>query len=171
MGEHGVSPLPREARPYQGQRAGLVTRFVAAVIDGVVVGLVLLVGYAGLVAFMFMLDPRNFTFPDLNLVVSLASAFVVLVVYYTVSWWLSGRSYGCLVMGLRVVGFRGENMRLLGALVRAVLCTVFPIGLLWVAVSKQNRSVQDVLLRTSVIYDWQPQAAPNHGHNHAPPRT
>lgn len=162
MGEHGVSPLPREARPYQGQRAGLVTRFVAAVIDGVVVGLVLLVGYAGLVAFMFMLDPRNFTFPDFKLVLSLASAFLVLVVYFTVSWRISGRTYGCLVMGLRVVGFRGRNMSLMAALVRALFCVFFPIGLLWVAASPDNRSVQDVLLRTSVIYDWQPKGAPSH---------
>jgi hypothetical protein len=34
-----------------------------------------------------------------------------------------------------------------------VLCTLFPIGLVWVLVSGENRSVQDVLLRTSVVYD------------------
>jgi hypothetical protein len=34
-----------------------------------------------------------------------------------------------------------------------VVCTIFPIGLLWVLVSQENRSVQDVLLRTSVVYD------------------
>lgn len=42
----GVSPVPREARPYQGQRAGLVTHGAAAAIDGVVVVLVLVAGYA-----------------------------------------------------------------------------------------------------------------------------
>ena len=36
----------------------------------------------------------------------------------------------------------------------AILCVVFPIGLLWCVVSEENRSVQDLLLRTSVIYDW-----------------
>jgi hypothetical protein len=35
-----------------------------------------------------------------------------------------------------------------------VLCVVFPIGLLWVAVSQDNRSAQDILLRTTVVYDW-----------------
>ena len=29
----------------------------------------------------------------------------------------------------------------------------FLIGLLWVAVSRENRSLQEVVLRTSVIYD------------------
>ena len=41
----------------------------------------------------------------------------------------------------------------MGATAR-VLCVVFPIGLLWCVVSEENRSVQDLLLRTSVIYDW-----------------
>lgn len=159
MSEGGVSPLPREARPYQGQRAGLVTRLVAAVIDGVVVMLVLLAGYLGWAGLLFLVDPRGFGFPDASLFMSLAAGFVVVVVYLGGAWWISGRSYGCLVMGLRVVSFRGERMQFVGAFVRAVLCAVFPIGLLWVAVSRENRSAQDLFLRTSVIYDWQPRGA------------
>lgn len=164
MTEGGVSPLPREARPYQGQRAGLVTRLVAATLDGVVVGLVLVAGYAGISGLLFLIDPRAFSFPEVSLVFSMASAFVVLVIYLTVAWWLSGRSYGCLVMGLRVVGRRGQRLRLPGALLRASLCAVFPAGLLWVAVSRENRSVADLLLRTSVVYDWQPTGAPGRSH-------
>ena len=160
MTESGVSPLPREARPYQGQRAGLVTRGVAAAIDGIVVGLVLLVGYAAWAVLLFLVDPRTFSFPDVGLIFSMAAAFLVLVVYLTLAWWLSGRSYGCLVMGLRVVNHRGDRLGLAGALVRALFCAVVPIGLVWVAVSRGNRSLQDVVLRTSVIYDWQPQGAP-----------
>jgi uncharacterized RDD family membrane protein YckC len=159
----GVSPLPREARPYQGQRAGVVTRFLAAAIDGAVVWLVLAVAYVGYAGLRFLFDPRGFTFPDAGLVFSLLAAFVVLVVYLTAAWWLSGRSYGCLVMGLRVVNHRGGRLRLAGALVRALFCAAFPIGLLWVAVSRENRSVQDMVLRTSVIYDWQPRVDA-HGH-------
>ena len=158
MTEGGVSPVPREARPYQGRRAGLVTRLVAAVIDAVVVGLVLLAGYLGLAGLLFLARPRDFSFPDLRPIVSLTTGFIVAVGYLTISWRISGRSYGSLVMGLRVVGRRGQGLRLGGALLRAVFCTAFPIGLLWVAVSPENRSVQDLLLRTSVLYDWQPTA-------------
>lgn len=156
MAEDGLSPLPREARPYQGQRAGVVTRLVAAAIDGVVVCLLLAVGYAAVAGFRFLLDPRGFAFPDSGLIFSLVAGFVVLVVYLSLSWWIGGRTYGSLVMGLRVVGHRGTSLRLPGALVRAVFCALFPIGLLWVAVSRENRSVQDLVLRTSVVYDWQP---------------
>jgi uncharacterized RDD family membrane protein YckC len=157
MTEGGLSPLPREARAYQGRRAGIVTRLVAAVIDAGVVGLVLLGAYAGLAVLLFLLDPRSFTMPEARIVISLAAGLVVLVVYLTLGWWVSGRTYGCLVMGLRVVSHRGGRMRLVGAFVRALFCGFFPIGLLWVAVSPTNRSLQDEVLRTSVVYDWQPR--------------
>ena len=34
---------------------------------------------------------------------------------------------------------------------------LFPLGLLWCAVDGSRRSVQDVVLRTTVVYDWQPR--------------
>jgi hypothetical protein len=64
------------------------------------------------------------------------------------------------------VGWRGERLRFAGALVRALLCALVPVGLLWVAVSRENRSAQDVLLRTSVVYDWQPRGAGPGDHEH-----
>lgn len=162
MIEGGVSPLPREARPYQGRRAGLVTRMVAAALDGVVVVVVLLMGYAGLAVFLFLVDPRGFSFPDVGLLFSMASAFVVLVVYQTLAWRFAGRTYGDLVMGLRVVNHRGHRLGWAGSFLRALFCVGFPIGIVWVAVSRENRSVQDVVLRTSVVYDWQPNGGPRH---------
>ena len=39
------------------------------------------------------------------------------------------------------------------AFVRASLCA-FPIGLFWSAVSSRNESVQDLMVRTTVVYDW-----------------
>lgn len=158
MAGRGVSPLPRVARPYQGQRAGLVSRLVAAALDAAVVGLLLTAAYAGFAGFRFILSPRGFTFPDTSLLLSMAAGFGVCVVYLTACWWSSGRTYGDLVMGLRVVGFRGQTLHLATSLARALLCTGFPVGLFWIAVSRENRSAQDLLLRTSVIYDWQPRS-------------
>ncbi len=57
-------------------------------------------------------------------------------------------------MGLRVVGRKGKRMRWTGAFLRAVFCTVFPIGLFWCAISRENRSLQDMVLRTSVVHHW-----------------
>lgn len=159
MSEVGETPVPREARPYQGRRAGLVTRLVAAALDGAVVAAVLAAAYAGWAGLLLLLDPRNFSFPEVGVVFSLFSAFVVSVAYLTVAWSMSGRSYGDLVMGLRVVGPGGRHPHLVGAFLRAVLCVVLPVGLLWIAVSREKRSLQDVVLRTAVVYDWQPRSA------------
>ncbi len=134
---------------------------MAAVIDSVVVALVLAIGYGSVAAVLFMVDPLGFAFPDVSWVFDLMAALVVTVLYLTVSWALTGRTYGDHVMGLRVVNFRGNRMRWIGALVRATACAFFPIGLFWCAVSPENRSLQDVVLRTSVVYDWQPADAPS----------
>jgi uncharacterized RDD family membrane protein YckC len=83
-----------------------------------------------------------------------AAGCLLLTLYLAVSWMGSGRTYGNHVMGLRVVNNKGRRLHPLGALVRAVCCVILPIGLLWVLVSGQNRSLQDLVLRTSVIYDW-----------------
>ena len=88
----------------------------------------------------------------------MTAGILAYVLYATTAWSTVGRTYGCHVMGLRVVSRRGRRLHLLVALARAVLCVVFPIGLLWCAVSRTQRSVQDLPLRTTVIYDWNPRA-------------
>jgi uncharacterized RDD family membrane protein YckC len=152
----GVSPLPREARPYQGRPAGVVTRVVAAVIDSLVVGVALLIGYFGFAGLLFLVNPRGFSLPASGLFLSVAMAGIVAGVYLTVAWWLGGRTYGYLVMGLRLLGRHGGQPGFVLSAIRATLCVLFPIGVLWVAVSSRSRSVQDVLLGTRVVYDWQP---------------
>src|SRR3954467_14252006 len=154
-----ISPVPREARAFQGQRAGIVTRLVAATLDGLVIGTVLLCGYLGLVGLIFLLNPRSFTWPELGVVFSLAAAFAVAFVYFTVFWTLSGRTYGYLVMGLRVLGIGGRRLRFVGAALRAVFVVAVPIGIVWVPLSRNNKSLQDLVLGTRVVYDWEPRGA------------
>jgi uncharacterized RDD family membrane protein YckC len=152
-----ISPVPREARPFQGQRAGIVTRLIAATLDGLVIGAVLLGGYLGLVGLIFLLNPRSFTWPELGVVFSLAAALLVAFVYFTFFWTLSGRTYGYLVMGLRVLGIGGRRLKFFGAAVRAAFVVVVPIGIMWIPFSRHNKSLQDVILGTRVIYDWEPR--------------
>jgi uncharacterized RDD family membrane protein YckC len=156
--EEGLSPIPREARPFQGQPAGLVSRCLANVVDALVVGVVLVVGYVTVNGVMFVLDPQNFAFTDPSLAWTALWALWTTVVYFAGAWMSTGRTYGAHVMGLRVVGRRGRRVRPAIALARALLCVFFPIGLLWCAVSPNRRSLQDIGLRTSVVYDWRPRA-------------
>jgi uncharacterized RDD family membrane protein YckC len=159
-----VDPVPYEARPFQGRRAGLVTRAAAAVVDVAIVVIALGVGYLGICAFLFVLSPRNFTAPTPSLTLVTAVGNLLFILYLAVSWMGNGRTYGNHIMGLRVVNREGRGPKPLRAVVRAILYVIFPIGLLWVMVSGQNRSLQDLVVRTSVIYDWDVrpiQALPN----------
>ena len=152
-----VSPVPREARGYQGEVAGLVTRLVGSSIDAGVVALALLAGWVGLNGFKFLLDPRGFQFSGTSLLLSFTAACAVTVIYLTGSWAITGRTWGSHVMGLRVVDRRGQRLRPTVALLRGLFCTFFPIGLLWCGVNPSRRSVQDIVLRTGVVYDWVPR--------------
>jgi uncharacterized RDD family membrane protein YckC len=153
-----ISPIPREARPFQGQRAGLVTRVLANTVDALLVGLITLGIWGGVAVARFFFHPRSFTMPQLSLLWQTTCVLTLLVGYLAIGWAVSGRTYGCHLMGLRVVNFRGGRLRPVTSLLRAVFCVFFPIGLLWCAASRQNRSLQDTVLRSSVIYDWSPRA-------------
>lgn len=159
MHEHELSAIPREARAFQGERAGVVTRVIAAALDTLVVVLVLLAAYVGYAGLRFLIDPRSFSFPDPKLFASLLAGAIVLGGYLTVAWALSGRTYGNLLMGLRVVGVSGGDVGWVRAALRAAFYVLFPIGLLWVAVDPRQRSIQDRVLATSVVYDWKPRKA------------
>lgn len=149
-----VLRLPADGRDQQGRRAGVVTRSLAAGVDGGLVFVVLLAGWAGWAVLRFLLSSSTFTWPAPNIAVAVGAFDAVAFVYLTVAWATTGRTYGAILLGVRVVNWRGGRMRWSGAALRAAFYIVFWIGLFWVAVSRSNRSVQDVVMRTSVVYDW-----------------
>lgn len=145
--------IPAQARGFQGRRAGLVTRSIAAGMDLVLISAAT---FALAVAFQ-VLD--QFLTPWFNLPIPTVQAYVAIGVaalwlYATWSWSATGRTLGNQLMGLRVLDRRGAQPGLRLSAVRALCCIVFPLGLLWVLASGANRSAQDVLLRTTVVYDW-----------------
>jgi uncharacterized RDD family membrane protein YckC len=68
------------------------------------------------------------------------------------------------IAGLRVVDRAGRRLSLWRSFCRALLYVLFPAGLLWVLASRRNASVQDLVVRTAVVYDWA-----YHGADEAPP--
>lgn len=149
-----LTAVPPDARRYQGQRAGVVSRLLASAVDLVVVAGIIGAGYLAVSMVIFLWDPSRFHFPALDRAWLLVAGGAVLFCYLSAAWAMTGRTPGDLLLGLRVVNYQGERLRVTGAVLRAALCVVFPIGILWVAVSRTNRSVADVVLRTSVIYAW-----------------
>jgi uncharacterized RDD family membrane protein YckC len=151
---HPASSLSPKAEALQGRPAGLVSRMIAAVIDAVVVAAVLLGMYVAVAGAVFVWNPRTFAFPSWSGIVTLTSAWLVATAYLTVGWWTAGRTCGCTVMGLRVVGRRDRGLRFAQALVRAAVCTLFPIGLVWSALDARSRAAHDLVVRSRVVYDW-----------------
>lgn len=153
-----AAAVPVEARAFQGHRAGFVTRAIAAGIDFAAVAASLGLVYLGWVALLFIVNPTRVSFPTLSVAVVLGISAVANWLSLTVAWATTGRSLGARLMGIRVVSFRGRVMRPAGAAARAAFCLAFMPGLFWVVVSRENRSLQDTVMRTSVIHDWTKRA-------------
>ncbi len=142
------------ARALWGHRAGFASRATAAVVDlGVVwlIGLALLL-VAGIARYLVAGPPLRLPAPA-SWVNSVGAALIA--VGYLTYWWVTtGRTPGDQLAGLRVVTLSGRRLSPFRALVRAALCVVFPVGLLWALISRVNASVQDVVVRSAVVYDW-----------------
>ena len=135
-------------------RAGVVTRTLAAAVDvAVIAGAVVLV-YLAAVAARFAWSPLTFRWPAPSGPVSGGVFVAVATAYLTVAWARTGRTRGGSLLGLRVVSARSGPLGWWRAAARAVAYIVFPVGLLWTAVSPTRRSLQDVLVRSFVVYDW-----------------
>jgi len=154
-GPDAIHVIPVEARPFQGQRAGVASRALAVGIDAIMVVLIELGLYAAWAGFLFLRHGRSFRFPTVDLAPAITIGLVVFTVYAAIGWSNTGRTYGGQVIGLRVVDRRGGGLHSAVALLRAALCAIFPLGFLWCVLSRENRSLQDLLLGTSVIYDWE----------------
>lgn len=158
MDNDELSAVPSQARSYQGTAAGVATRFAASGIDGLVVVVSLLAAYGGYIVLRLVVSPRSFEVPDPTVFLVGNVFFAGLVVYLTIAWWIGGRTVGNHLMGLQVVSTRGGRLGFARALARAVLCAAFPVGLLWCALDPERRSLQDLALRTRVVYNWLPSA-------------
>lgn len=132
--------------------AGVVSRGVAALIDLVVVGVLLALLYVGLALAVLALNPSSFRFPALNLVFTGVVGFSVAVLYLAGCWAVSGCTAGAAVMGLQVLGRRSARLSPMVALLRSAACVLFPLGLAWVALDRNRKSLQDIVFGSRVVY-------------------
>jgi uncharacterized RDD family membrane protein YckC len=154
------SPIRNErARGLQGKRAGIASRVAADAIDwGIVVAI-----YVGillcLALFEYFVGSGQFDVPRPPAGATLASEWAIAVLYLTAGWTGRNRTVGKSVIGLRVVTNDGRPLRPRRAFFRALICATFgPIVLAWVIVSRRRAGIHDIVMRTSVVYDWTPTA-------------
>ncbi len=149
---------PPVARGMQGQRAGIVSRFLADAIDLLVIVVAVVGVYFAVSVARFLLHPRQ---------VQLARGLRPVPQHarldppHRLPDDRVGRAPGA--RGARACSgcawspHKDVGLPLWRAFVRAILCALFPIGLFWSAISSRNESVQDLLVRTTVVYDWGPK--------------
>lgn len=157
-----------EIHDRQGTRAGIVSRALADAIDLVamiLIGLIVLLAVSAIYG-LFTSTVEFVSFPQES---RSTLATVLFIAYLGYGWGLEGRTLGKTVMGLRVVRDDGSDLSPGWGLLRAALYLFFLPGFLWSAVSGRNASLQDLVLGTSVVYDWgfadrpAPGAAPVEG--------
>ena len=142
------------------RNAGVVTRVLAACVDllTVVAATILLdLGAAGV---RFVWSPVTFRWPQPGVAVSGLVVIGVGVLYLSVAWATTGRTYGERLLGLRVLSRRHTLLGWTRAIARAITCVIFPVGLVWSAFSAHRHSLQDVVFRTVVVYDTEPYRYP-----------
>lgn len=132
--------------------AGIVSRGVAGAIDVVVVSVVLAALYVGWVFARLAFSPRAFSFPAPSVVFSTVGFCTGATLYLAVCWAVSGCTVGAAIMGVQVVGRSAPRLGPVPALLRAAACVAFPIGLGWVVLDRDRRSLQDIVFATRVIY-------------------
>ena len=138
--------------------AGVVTRALACGVDVAVVVVVAAVLDLAAAGARFAWSPIDFRWPQPSPAVSVVVLLLVAVVYLTAGWAMAGRTYGARLLGLRVLTSRHELLGWTRSVLRAAVCVIWPIGLLWCGISRSRRSVADLVVRSVVVYDVHPYA-------------
>jgi uncharacterized RDD family membrane protein YckC len=144
--------------PAHRATAGVVTRSLAGAVDVAVVVLVAAVLDLAAAGARFVWSPIDFSWPRPTPAVTVAVLLVVGVGYLAVGWAMAGRTYGARLLGLRVLSSRLELLGWTSSVLRAAVCVMWPVGLLWCGVSRSRRSVADLVSRSVVVYDTHPYA-------------
>ncbi|MGW5861477.1 RDD family protein [Streptomyces sp. NPDC055239] len=134
--------------------AGIVSRGIAAVLDALILAVIgFTVQVSAGIARLLVVGPP-FRFPQLPAWLSGTLAWTLAVLYLGGSWAVIGGTAGDRLMGLRVTDRAGRLLGLPRSLVRAALSVTFPLGMIWIPLSRRRASVQDLVVVSTVRYDW-----------------
>jgi len=143
------------SREAQGQRAGFVSQAIAAGLDAALIFALDFVALAAFGFLRFLVTDKDYEMPQPGPALNAVIVFVIGVALLWSAWSGSGRAPGMSVLGLRVVGRNGGRLSSGRAFWRAVLAVpTLGLGVLWVLVSKRNRSLYDIICGSAVMYDW-----------------
>lgn len=146
----------------QGQYAGFVTRFVAFLLDLLILSGIYSISAVVLLAIGSFFQQDFFALArDISLVGVLATtvAAIVPMLYYVFFWALIGQTPGKAFMGIRIYTLDGGQLSLRRAFVRYVCywlsATLMFTGFLFVLVDNRRQTLHDKIAKTVVVYAWE----------------
>jgi uncharacterized RDD family membrane protein YckC len=145
------------ARAAQRQRAGFVSQAIGAGLDAAVIFALDFVVLAAFGFVRFLATGDDYAMPQPGPWLNATIVFLIGVALLWSAWSGSGRAPGMAVLGLRVVSRDGGRLSSRRAFWRAVLAVpTFGLGVVFVLVSKKNKSLYDLVCGSAVIYEWRP---------------
>jgi uncharacterized RDD family membrane protein YckC len=150
-----------------GYPAGFVSRFVAFVIDVMILLFAYTIGSAAITGTLNLFGLMDLVQQFMASGTILAQAAIVLVGlasfllvagYGILSWYLTGETIGHALVGVEVVDMAGGRVSLTRAIRRMIGVYVaaipFFLGFIWVLFSKDRRGWHDMIGGTYMVHDW-----------------
>ncbi len=141
--------------------AGYGARLVAYIIDGIILGVVIMVITFALVAVLAATVSSDGDVSTGGALFTITLTIVILLIsilYFPYFWQKNGRTPGMSMFGIRVVrdadggpiGWGAAILRYIGFIIDSIILGL-PIGFLWVFVDKRRRAWHDLIGGTVVI--------------------
>jgi uncharacterized RDD family membrane protein YckC len=154
----GAAPDPS----LEGTYANVVSRFVAFVLDLIVIAAVFAVGSAVVERMLELFTDRTIHLSDSEPVYRIfLGAWAFLYCAYPLA--VAGRTLGMAVLGLRALKADGSTLSGTRAVIRVL---VFPLsfallglGFLLIVLRRDHRALHDLIAGSAVVYSWHARAA------------
>ena len=161
-GQTTPAPPPAAQENLQGHYAGFASRFLAFVVDVVIIiaVFVLILAAVNFVTSIVTGKSTNFNRSDIWVVI----AFVAWAFVYFAHWWgLNGKSPGGALFGVQVLTDDGRDVsgrRAIGRTLAFPLSfLILCLGFLGILLGDRRRALHDVIAGTVVVYSWDARAA------------
>jgi uncharacterized RDD family membrane protein YckC len=162
-------PPPQRAVALQGQYAGSVSRFLAFLVDQLLIALLFAAGAWLSVSALEVVVGRSVTVPSWFVAACYTGWTFV---YVAAQLAATGRTVGKALLGLIVVEAGGEPLRARDALVRTLVFPLsfllFGVGFLLGLVRRDRRELHDLIAGTAVVYAWDASTAQLRAQTFAP---